>query len=92
MTKQEALNSLYITYNGAYEVPKQDIKRLLDSALREFKTVEKAYDVARFYLGVMFGEQERFTVPEVSRLLDITEAECMELISRVGIKVIQDGF
>jgi len=92
MTKQEALNSLIITYAGGHNMPKHEINKLFFDAYKEFRSIEKAYNVARFYLGVMFGEKERFTVPEVARLLDISESECMELISRVGIEIIQDGF
>lgn len=92
MNKQEALNSLFVTYAGGHNMPKHCIEILFDDAFTEFKTVEKAYNVTRFYLGLMFGEQEKFSIPEVSRLLGCSEAECMEMIKRAGIHVIHDGF
>lgn len=92
MTKQEALNSLYVTYIGGHNADKQEINRLFDSALKTFGSVEKAYDAARFGLALMFGEMEKFTIPEVSRLLECSEAECMQMIEKAGIEVIHDDF
>ena len=91
MTKHEALNGLYITYHSGYGASKQDITRLFDNAFREFKTVEKAYNISRFYLSIMYGESEKFTVSEVARLLDVSEVECMQMIQRAGIKVLNNG-
>ena len=92
MTKQEALNGLYVTYSSGHNMSKHEINKLFDSAYKDFKTIEKAYNVSRFYLGLMFGEKERFTIPEVSRLLGCSEVECMEMINKAGITVIHGGF
>lgn len=92
MTINDAINLLLRRY-GKFGITAKMLKPLIKSGIENYGlSVRTCYNGLRMSLGERYGIDERFSVGDVAKILEISKEEAAELVAEINAeRIVQSG-